>query len=129
MRSRGSPGTTGLGAASIILGAIWASWHLPLFFMQNTDTYGQSFPLYLLQVMALSVAMAWLYWRSGGSLFLVMLMHASVNNTLGIVPSAVPGASDPLTFNASLIGWITAALLWVVAIPLLFRMRGARIDS
>ena len=35
---------------------------------------------------ALSVTMAWLYWKTEGSLLLVMLMHASVNNATGIVP-------------------------------------------
>ncbi len=120
---------TGLGAASAILGAIWAAWHLPLFFMRHTDSLGQSFPLYLAFVMALSVAMAWLYWKSGGSLLLVMLLHASVNNTGGIVPAAVPGASHPFGLNGSLVGWISAALAWIVAIPLLIQMRRAQLRS
>ena len=46
----------GLAPASVILGVIWASWHLPLFLVPAADTFGQSFPLYLLQVTALSVA-------------------------------------------------------------------------
>src|SRR5712692_4315199 len=82
----------GLAPASVILGIIWASWHLPLFFFPESDIVGQSFPLYLLQATALSVALAWLYWRTQGSLLLVMLLHAAVNNTKDIVPSAVPGA-------------------------------------
>jgi membrane protease YdiL (CAAX protease family) len=118
---------TGLGAASMILGALWASWHLPLFFMQHTDSLGQSFPLYLTHVVAVSVAMAWLYWKSGGSLLLVMLMHASINNTGEIVPAAVPGASHPFGLNGSLVGWISAALAWIVALPLLIQMRRAQL--
>ncbi|MFS8085453.1 MAG: CPBP family intramembrane glutamic endopeptidase, partial [Acidobacteriota bacterium] len=77
----------GLARASIILGVFWASWHLPFFFIAGTDKSGQSFPVYLLAVTALSVAMAWLYWRTNGSLLLTMLMHAAVNNT-NIVASA-----------------------------------------
>jgi membrane protease YdiL (CAAX protease family) len=53
----------GLARASAILGAIWAFWHLPLFFVRQADTYGQSFPVYLLQVTALSVAIALVYWH------------------------------------------------------------------
>jgi membrane protease YdiL (CAAX protease family) len=117
----------GLGVASIVLGAIWAAWHLPLFFLAGTGSDGQSFPIYLLQVMALSVAMTWLYWKTGGSLLLVMLMHASVNNTTGLVPAAVPGATDPFALSGSLVAWITAASSWLIAIPLLFSMRGAGI--
>ncbi len=113
----------GLAPASVILGVIWASWHLPLFLVPAADTFGQSFPLYLLQVTALSVAVAWLYWRTGGSLLLVMLLHAAVNNTKDIVPSAVPGATNPFALSPSLVAWITVALLWVAAAYFLARMR------
>jgi uncharacterized protein len=113
----------GLAPASVILGVIWASWHLPLFLVPAADTFGQSFPLYLLQVTALSVAGAWLYWRTGGSLLLVMLLHAAVNNTKDIVPSAVPGSTNPFGLSPSLIAWITVSLLWTVAAYFLVRMR------
>jgi membrane protease YdiL (CAAX protease family) len=113
----------GLAPASVILGVVWASWHLPLFFFPAADTLGQSFPVYLLQVTALSVAGAWLYWRIGGSLLLVMLLHAAVNNTKDIVPSAVSGATDPFALSASLVAWITVALLWTAAAYFLVRMR------
>jgi len=84
----------GLSGASIALGVIWAGWHLPFFFISGTDKSAQSFPVYLLSVTALSAAMAWLYWRTNGSLLLTMLMHAAVNNTKDIVPSAVATATN-----------------------------------
>ncbi len=112
----------GLASASVILGILWASWHLPLFFVPESDLLGQSFPLYLIQVTALSVAMAWLYWRTQGSLLLVMLLHAAINNTKDIVPSASPGATNSLTLNASLVGWLTVTLLWMAAAYFLVRM-------
>lgn len=112
----------GLGWAGIILGVIWACWHLPLFFLPGADTYGQSFPVYLLQVTALSVAAAWLYAKTHGSLLLVMLMHAAVNNTLGIVPSAVPGATKVFALSHSRVAWLTLALLWIAAACFLVRM-------
>jgi membrane protease YdiL (CAAX protease family) len=118
-------GHFGLARASIVLGAIWACWHLPFFFISGSDTSGQSFPVYLLQVTALSVAMAWLYWRTDGSLLLVMLMHAAVNNTKDIVPSAVAGATNPFALSTSLMAWLTVALLWICAVYFLVRMRGA----
>jgi membrane protease YdiL (CAAX protease family) len=112
----------GLGRASALLGVIWACWHLPLFFIAGTDTTGQSFPLYLLQVTALSVAMGWLFGHTHGSLLLVMLLHSAVNNTKDIVPSAVPGAGDPFALSTSLVAWITVALLWICAGYFLVRM-------
>jgi len=83
--------------------------------------------LYLIQVTALSVAAWWLYW-TGGSLLLVMLLHAAVNNTKDIVPSAVPGATNPFAFSTSLVAWITATLLWVAAAYFLWRMRRGVLD-
>lgn len=115
----------GLGGASVLLGVIWAFWHLPLFFLQGSDGGGQSFPIYLLHVSALSVAMSWLYWKTEGSLLLVMLMHASVNNTTGIVPAAMPHAVDPMSFQGSLVAWVSVGVSWMVAALLLIRMRGA----
>lgn len=119
----------GVGGASIVLGVAWAAWHLPLFFLPDSGTTGQSFPVYLLQATALSVAFAWLYWKTGGSLLLVMLLHAAMNNTTGIVPAAVEGASAPMTFRGSLVSWVTVGLLWVVAVILLARMRRADIRA
>jgi membrane protease YdiL (CAAX protease family) len=117
----------GLGSSTLLLGVLWACWHLPLFFMREADTFGQSFFLYLMQVTALSVALGWLYWRTQGSLLLVMLMHAAVNNTKDIVPSAVPGASNPFEISNSLVAWLTVILLWIFALYFLFRMRTVKL--
>lgn len=113
----------GFAGASLILGVIWACWHLPFFFILGADKVGQSFPLYLLQVIAISVAITWLYVHAKGSLLLTMLMHAAINNTKDIVPSALPGAADVWTLHASLVGWLTVALLWLCAAYFLVRMK------
>jgi uncharacterized protein len=115
----------GLGPASLVLGVVWACWHLPFFLMAGTDTSGQSFPVYLSQVTALSVAMTWLYWRVGGTLLPLMVMHAAINNTKDIVPSAVPGAADPFAIAASSVGWLTLTLLWICAAYFLVRIHQA----
>jgi uncharacterized protein len=119
----------GLGSASVVLGVIWALWHLPLFFLPGSGSEGQSFPIYLLHVTALSVAMSWLYWKTDGSLLLVMLMHAAVNNTTGIVPAALPHPAGPLSFEGSLVAWATVGASAVIAALLLSRMRGAPIGA
>ena len=113
----------GLGPASVLLGLLWACWHLPQFFVPEADTYGQSFLVYVLQVTAVSVAMAWLWARTGRSLLLPMLFHAAANNTKDIVPSAVPGATNSFRVGGSPIAWITVALLWICAAFFLARMR------
>jgi membrane protease YdiL (CAAX protease family) len=112
----------GLGRASILLGLIWACWHLPQFFIREADTYGQSFFVFLLQVTALSVAMTWLYAHTKGSLLLVMLLHAAVNNSKDIVPSALPASTNIFGLTASLVAWLTVTFLWMCGVYFLARM-------
>jgi membrane protease YdiL (CAAX protease family) len=118
----------GLATASVILGVIWSVWHLPLFFIPGSGSDGQSFPIYLLSVTAMSVAMAWLFWRTTGNLLVVMLMHAAINNTSGIVPARLAGAVQPFAFDGTPIAWWTVVLAWAVAVPMLVHMRRADIS-
>lgn len=113
----------GLGPASILLGIIWGIWHYPLFFYPGADVHGQSLAFYVAQVTALSVAMAWLYWRTNGSLFIVMLLHAAANNLKDIAPSAVTKPGDVFFAGGSLMGWIGLSALWLCAGLFLYQMR------
>jgi CAAX protease family protein len=112
----------GFARASILLGLIWSCWHLPIFFLPGADKYGQSFPVWTLQVVALSIAITWLYAHTNGSLLLTMLMHSAVNQTVSIVPSANANPGNPFALSVSLVMWLTAALLWVTALYFLVRM-------
>jgi membrane protease YdiL (CAAX protease family) len=116
----------GLPLASLLLGLVWAVWHLPLFFVRGADKYGQSFPLFVVQVIAVSVALGWLYWKTKGSLLLTMVMHAAINNTKDIVPSAVQGASNTFSISTSPVAWLTATLLLIFAIYFLIQMKNIR---
>ena len=115
-------GRFGFARASLLLGLIWACWHLPVFFLPGADKYGQSFPIWTLQVVALSVALTWLYAGTNGSLLLTMLMHSAVNQTVGIVPSANLNPGNPFTLSVSLVMWLTTMFLWITAGYFLHRM-------
>jgi membrane protease YdiL (CAAX protease family) len=69
----------GLRGASLLLGAIWAVWHLPQFFIPEGDSYGQSCWGFCLGVVAISVIMAWLFAHVNGSLWPPMLFHSAIN--------------------------------------------------
>ena len=117
----------GFAWASLLVGVTWAAWHLPMFFMSGGDMVGQSFPLFVLMVTALSVALAWLYRSTGGSLLLTMIMHAAINNMSAIVPSGSPIDPDHVfLLFASPIGWLTAIILWAVAAILFMRLMTSR---
>lgn len=106
----------GLAISSVLLGIIWAVWHLPLFYLSAADTFHKSFPLYLIQVTGLSVIIAWLLLKVNGNLLPIMVFHAAVNNTKDIVPSATEASASPFTLDASPIGLITVTLIWVFAL-------------
>jgi membrane protease YdiL (CAAX protease family) len=61
--------------ASLILGVIWAFWHLPNWFLPDSNQATISFPIFLVGAVALSIILTWLYNSTGGSLLLVILAH------------------------------------------------------
>jgi len=68
-------GRYGALAASLILGVIWAFWHLPNWFLADSNQAAISFPIFVVGAVALSVILTWLYNSTGGSLLLVILAH------------------------------------------------------
>ncbi len=98
--------------ASVVLGVVWALWHLPLFAVPGAPQGQVPFLLFVAQAVALSVFFAWAYNGSAGSLPIVLLLHASVNTWAGalrILPEA----------TGSLLPWILAtALACLVAVAL-----------
>jgi hypothetical protein len=66
--------------------------------------------------------MAWLFWKVNGNLLPLMVFHAAINNTKDIVPSAWKASASPFTLNASTIGWISVALIWVAALYVIYAM-------
>lgn len=101
--------------SSVILGAAWSVWHLPLFFINGTyqNELGvgtQSFWLFMLGIVALNVTFTWVHNNTGRSILAAMLLHYMVNFT---------GQLWAFTPNAELY----SILLWggiSVALPLLF---------
>ncbi len=54
-------------ASSIVLGAAWALWHVPLFFAPAASQSGFPFVWYFVNALALSIVFTWLYLKSGGT--------------------------------------------------------------
>ncbi|MGD1968080.1 MAG: CPBP family intramembrane metalloprotease [Desulfobacterales bacterium] len=69
--------------ASLIIGLLWASWHLPMFFIPGSPQYTQSFfysfSRYVCLVTFWSIIMTMLYNRTSGSVLVCMIFHAFLN--------------------------------------------------
>jgi membrane protease YdiL (CAAX protease family) len=72
-------------SASLILGVIWGFYHLPLYFTGQAFRPLSLFPLFVVSTIALSVIITWLYNSTGGSLLLVVLLHATFNLPLTLL--------------------------------------------
>lgn len=82
--------TYGAFRASLIIGVVWAGWHLPYFVIPVTPH--SSFPLvnqigWFGGIITLSVILAWLY-NNTGSVLLAMALHAMANTADMVIPLA-----------------------------------------
>jgi membrane protease YdiL (CAAX protease family) len=66
-------------SAALILGAIWFAWHLPTFFISTLSQSKLSIPLFFVNSVSLSIVMTWLYLRTAGDLFAMILIHVMAN--------------------------------------------------
>ena len=72
-------------SASLILGVIWAFYHLPLFFTGQAFRSPSLLVPFVVSGLALSVILTWIYNSTGGSLLLVVLLHAAANLPLTLL--------------------------------------------
>jgi len=97
-------------AASVILGVLWAAWHIPLMGIEFKGTVILAF---LISIMSGTVVLTWLFNRANGGLLPVPLMHATVNTFgAGYVFRMFTG------FENTRLWWIYS-LLWVIAAAVL----------
>lgn len=71
--------------SSIIVGIVWACWHLPLFFIAGTSQYGYPFGLFMVSAILLSILITWLFNRTKGSLVFPILLHTAYNTSTAIM--------------------------------------------
>ncbi len=78
--------------SSLILGVIWALWHVPLFFMKGTFQHDQlrfgtvNFWTYIIGPVIISVLFTWIYNNTGRSTLSAILFHFMINLTAELLP-------------------------------------------
>jgi len=80
--------------ASLILGGVWALWHLPLFWVPGTTQNSTPFWLFFIFTVAFSVVFTWLHRSSNGNLFGALLLHTIFNLTVVIFPPTLINGLD-----------------------------------
>jgi len=100
--------------AALGIGAVWAVWHLPLYFIEGSYQHGLGFGslrfwLTNLVLMELAVLYVWLANGAGGSILIVVLAHAGFNAAGELVPRSTMG--DVVAFAV-----LTVATVAVVAL-------------
>ena len=93
--------------ASLMLGVIWAVWHLPV--VLSAPLVRVPLP-FMLAVIPLSVLTTWIFVNTKGSLFVAILLHAWFNAVLPY------GFAMVAPRDAALTWWLLAAVQCVAAI-------------
>ena len=87
--------------ASLLLGVLWAGWHLPLVWTEGSPLFGGPAWLLFLDLPAKSVLFTWIFLRTRGSVLLAALLHGTTNL---FVVSPWPGVTGDLTLALLAVG-------------------------
>jgi membrane protease YdiL (CAAX protease family) len=106
--------------ASLLLGVLWGSWHLPLMIARGLPWTAAGliqFVFFVLLVTAWAVMLTWVYNNTNGSLFLMVLMHTVIDIAA-------------LTIQASnwIGGALSLALTWAAVTLVVTRGGAARLS-
>lgn len=110
----------GWRSASLVLGVLWALWHLPLFCSVGTAQSHLPMGWYALSAIASAVVFAWPYNRSSGSVLPVLVLHTAVNAWSSVVPVMVQADGSNLRAFQLVVGIlvVTALVMLVRADPM-----------
>jgi membrane protease YdiL (CAAX protease family) len=105
--------------ASLILGIMWALWHIPFTFSTVGDVSYHWFAWFIINTVGLSFIMTWLYSKSSMSVIPVILFHQATNHVWHYFPM-------PSDVISGLPDWIVLKTIvyWTIALVLVIVSRG-----
>jgi membrane protease YdiL (CAAX protease family) len=99
--------------SSLILGVLWAAWHIPFYFEPGYAANGMPLPIFMVVVTALAILFTWIYNNSGGSLLLTMLAHFFFNFSSAFLVQEF-GLLPPMLLYIGGGGLMLLLIFWVV---------------
>src|SRR5215203_6283553 len=101
---------------SLVLGALWGLWHVPLFLIPSWDTpHGSLLDVALFVIWAVSttIVITWVFNNTKGSVLVAILAHESINSAAVSVYALFPAPAVTGGIANVVIGFGVAALLVV----------------
>jgi len=105
----------GILFANIILGIIWAFWHLPLWFITGTSQTYMNFGGFILLMVGYSFILSWTKMTSGNKPFSGLYVHGLANSFIAIMPTLTIQKNMPQTRF-----WIWVSLTFLIGILITF---------
>ena len=104
---------------SLILGPLWALWHLPLFWVPawNFPPTLLNIVLFVISATAFTIIMTWVFNNTKGSLLIAILVHATFDTTFVILNQLFPapivtdyGSTVPVLIGYGAVALVVMAL-------------------
>lgn len=117
----------GLIQASVIVGLVWAAWHIPTFFLPGIalgiQETGMLAPMarYFMIAVAMSIICGWVSYHTQGSLMIDMLLHAAFNASGTFMLNYLQ--PDAYELFGLQLPWVNMLLWWIVASVIIYNVR------
>ncbi|GAB3989306.1 type II CAAX endopeptidase family protein [Actinoallomurus acanthiterrae] len=125
----------GAALGTLILGVVWAFWHLPLFFTSwslagtrpDTAHWWLTVGTFVAMAVAISYLITWVFNHTNESLPVALLLHAG-NNTVAslVLPELFKNTQDSWMLTAGTIGYGAATVVLLIATRGRLGYRGPR---
>jgi uncharacterized protein len=106
----------GIWLANMILGTIWACWHIPLWFITGTSQSYMNFGGFILLMIGYSFILSWIRKISGNRPFSALYVHGLFNALIPLMPPLIMQINVP---QPRFWIWVTLTLLIGILITIL----------